>query len=86
MSYSTKLQFANSVRRYALATASVTALLTSAPMALADDAAAKDPELEEVVVTGSRVVRDGHVRPCVVCCSPFNRSNWRGQGRAKFKR
>ncbi|WP_374345482.1 TonB-dependent receptor plug domain-containing protein [Phenylobacterium sp.] len=66
MSNSTKLQFANSVRRYALATASVTALLTSAPMALADDAAAKDPELEEVVVTGSRVVRDGYDAPTPV--------------------
>lgn len=67
MSNSTTLRLAYNVRRYALATASLTALLAAAPMAFADDAAAaKDPELAEVVVTGSRVVRDGYDAPTPV--------------------
>lgn len=59
----------SAVRRYALATASVAALLASANSALADDAAstaADGAELEEVLVTGSRVVRDGYDAPTPV--------------------
>lgn len=52
------------LRRYALATASAAALLASAAPVLAQSAASA--ELEEVVVTGSRIVRDGYDAPTPV--------------------
>ena len=51
------------IRRYALCTASAAALLTPAVPALAQIATA---DLEEVVVTGSRIVRDGYDAPTPV--------------------
>ncbi|MDO8899782.1 MAG: TonB-dependent receptor [Phenylobacterium sp.] len=53
------------LRRYALATASAAALLTQTAPALAQSAASS-AELQEVVVTGSRIVRDGYDAPTPV--------------------
>ncbi len=52
------------LRRYALATASAAALMAQAVPALAQTASSA--ELEEVVVTGSRIVRDGYDAPTPV--------------------
>jgi iron complex outermembrane receptor protein len=51
------------VRRCALATVSVAAVMAYAPAAFAQDAVG---ELEEVTVTGSRIVRDGYDAPTPV--------------------
>ncbi|WP_304191113.1 TonB-dependent siderophore receptor [Phenylobacterium aquaticum] len=71
MRQSTNLRRTTSVRRYALATASLAALLASthaATAAEAADATAGKGEavVEEVLVTGSRVVRDGYDAPTPV--------------------
>ena len=52
------------LRRYALATASAAALMAQAVPVLAQTASSA--ELEEVVVTGSRIVRDGYDAPTPV--------------------
>jgi len=52
------------LRRYALATASAAALMAQAVPVLAQTA--PSAELEEVVVTGSRIVRDGYDAPTPV--------------------
>lgn len=52
------------LRRYALCTASAAALLSSVSPAFAQTAAPR--ELDEVVVTGSRIVRDGYDAPTPV--------------------
>lgn len=71
MSQSQSQRTAASFRRYALATASVAALCLPAAIAHAADAdaaAADAPasELDELVVTGSRIVRDGYDAPTPV--------------------
>lgn len=66
MKFSRSVQIASTARRYALATASAAALLTGAHAAHADDEAAPGADLEEVVVTGSRIARDGFDAPTPV--------------------
>lgn len=63
MKFSTSIQLSSTVRRYALATVSAVALLSSAHVALAQETEAA---LEEVVVTGSRIARDGYDAPTPV--------------------
>ena len=68
MSNSYNRRAATSVRRYALATVSAAALCLPAAMAHAEaaeaaEAAAPVGELDELVVTGSRIVRDGYDAP-----------------------
>ncbi len=64
MKLATSLRSASNARRYALATASVAALLASGQAAFAQEAG--DAALEEVVVTGSRIARDGYDAPTPV--------------------
>jgi outer membrane receptor protein involved in Fe transport len=67
MTFQPRLRAASNPRRYALATASTVALLMSGPPALAQVAApAEAADLDEVVVTGSRIVRDGYDAPTPV--------------------
>jgi iron complex outermembrane recepter protein len=71
MNCTNSVSSARGMRRYVLATASALALLTSARVALAQTApvaaTATEPELvEAVVVTGSRVARDGFDAPTPV--------------------
>jgi outer membrane receptor protein involved in Fe transport len=65
MKSSKSLRFMSSARRCALATASVAALLASGHAAFAQAAPAEE-DLEEVVVTGSRIARDGYDAPTPV--------------------
>lgn len=65
MKFSRSVQMASVARRYALATVSAAALLTGAHAAAAADAA-DSSDLEEVVVTGSRIARDGYDAPTPV--------------------
>lgn len=64
MKFSTSLRSATNARRYALATVSAVALAVSGHAAMAQEEAGGD--LEEVVVTGSRIARDGYDAPTPV--------------------
>ena len=65
MKFSKSIQLTSNARRCALTTVSIVALLGCASAALADEAAAGS-DLEEVVVTGSRIARDGFDTPTPV--------------------
>lgn len=65
MKFSRNVRLTATARRYALATVSAAALLSFAQGALADEAAA-GADIEEVVVTGSRIARDGFDAPTPV--------------------
>ncbi len=65
MKFSKSIQVTSNARRCALATVSIVALLGCASAAQADEAAAGS-DLEEVVVTGSRIARDGFDTPTPV--------------------
>ncbi|WP_332769163.1 TonB-dependent receptor plug domain-containing protein [Phenylobacterium sp.] len=69
MKLAESLRSALNVRRHALATVSATALLVSGQAAFAQsatDTAAGDEAVDEVVVTGSRIARDGYDAPTPV--------------------
>lgn len=63
MKLASNLRLTSTARRYALATASVAALLASGQAAFAQESA---EAVEEVVVTGSRIARDGYDAPTPV--------------------